>query len=83
MGNDTVVNLFDKKYVEPEKSPSTLLETMSVEANDYDKALVILVEEVGAGMWKVHFDKVNMNNAEMGLVLDIAKEQLLSSILGG
>jgi hypothetical protein len=41
------------------------------------------VEEVGAGKWKVHFDRANMNNAEMGLVLDIAKEQLLSSILGG
>jgi hypothetical protein len=79
--SDKIVNLFPTKSAVVIESPATMIGRMNSELVHADRAVLVLIKDVG-GVWEVNFQVANMNNTETSLCMDIVKGTIMDSILG-
>ncbi len=46
-----------------------------------DKAIVLMIEDIGAGRWQTHWS-TNMSNPEALVALEVIRDLILSTVLG-
>lgn len=78
---DNVVALHPGKIAMNLETPEEMMQRMEGDAKLCDKALLVLITDVG-GVWKVDFQMASMSNAETIISLDIVKSVIMDSVLG-
>lgn len=79
---DNVVALYPGLPKPNVEMPEQMVQRMLRDAAESDKALVVLIKDVG-GVWKVDFQLASLSNAETIIALDIVKATIMKSVLGG
>lgn len=75
-----VVNMFEHQVDVHKESAVQLLQEMGAVADDFDKAVVVLIKD-RAGVWETVWKSCQMTNSEVSLSLDITKRLLMDSML--
>jgi hypothetical protein len=78
-----VVNLFGSVNDTDQKldSPDMLINRVSTVADQYDKALVVMIND-RAGVWDTQWEAAGLSNSEALLALEIVHRLILDTILG-
>jgi hypothetical protein len=78
-----VVNLFNGINDTDQKldTPDMLINRVSVVAEQYDKALVIMIND-RAGVWDTQWNVAGLSNSETLLALEIVQRLIMDTVLG-
>jgi len=78
-----VVNLFGSVNDTDQKldTPDMLINRVSVVAEQYDKALVIMIND-RAGVWDTQWEGAGISNSEALLALEIVQRLIMDTVLG-
>jgi hypothetical protein len=78
-----VINLFNGINDTDQKldTPDMLINRVSVVAEQYDKALVIMIND-RAGVWDTQWEGAGISNSEALLALEIVQRLIMDTVLG-
>jgi hypothetical protein len=78
-----VINLFNGINDTDQKldTPDMLINRVSTVADQYDKALVIMIND-RAGVWDTQWEGAGISNSEALLALEIVQRLIMDTVLG-